>query len=289
MSKAKSLLVIKLSLVLILGYLVVRTVLTRNQLGEASSPGSAVGAEEPAVETPGSHDSQAQDYSAIVERDVFGSPDPTTPPVAPAPARVVTAPAAPEQLNIALLGTIAGSPEISRAIVQDLGTNVITLYRIGDRVATARIESIEKNLIVLSDNGRRRTLEMETREAGSGGAGKMQEALPNKTVRAPEASSARSPYAHQLRNVEALLRSAVIKPHVVDGQVEGLRITGLENILPAKDLGLKEGDVIRSVNGHLLSNKQQAFQISQKARSQPNLSIELVRGKRTTTLSFPLR
>jgi len=55
------------------------------------------------------------------------------------------------------------------------------------------------------------------------------------------------------KHVETLLRKAVIEPYETDGQMEGLRITGLEKVPIAGNLGLKNGDIIRSVNGQQLS------------------------------------
>ncbi len=86
-----------------------------------------------------------------------------------------------------------------------------------------------------------------------------------------------------------MLTKAVIEPYMIDGQVEGLKITGLENIRVAEDLGLKNGDIIRTVNGHRLTSKQKAYQIFKKARSQEAMNIELLRKNETKTLSFSLR
>ncbi len=291
MSKYRAILVVRLSLILILGYMVVRTVSMRQQLGEASALNSAVGAEKAVVADVGSSNSGAEDYSAIVEQNIFRGPAAALAPTEPLRVDDSASQVLPgqEELNVALIGTIAGSPEISRAIIEDLKTKVISLYKIGDTVATARIESIEKDLVVLIHSGRRRMLNMQTRESGARGIDKAHEILPNNTVQTHKTTSVPIASRTQLEEVEALLKSAVIEPYVVDDRVEGLRITGLENIPQGKNLGLKNGDVIRTVNGHLLSSKQQAYQISRKARSQPTLSIELMRGNKTRMLTFPVK
>ncbi|MCP4707620.1 MAG: hypothetical protein GY869_03260 [Planctomycetes bacterium] len=66
-----------------------------------------------------------------------------------------------------------------------------------------------------------------------------------------------------------------------------MRITKLENVKNAKLLGLKDGDVIRLVNGQLVTNKQKAFQVIRKARTQPFLDVEIQRDSFTKTISFP--
>jgi len=86
-----------------------------------------------------------------------------------------------------------------------------------------------------------------------------------------------------------LLPKATVEPHSVAGEVEGLRVTDLDNIGGAQDLGLRDGDVIRAINGHRLDSKQKAFQIAMKARSQATLSVELMRDNKIKTFSLPLR
>ncbi len=89
--------------------------------------------------------------------------------------------------------------------------------------------------------------------------------------------------------VETILRKAIIEPYLINGQIEGLRITGLDKILIARDLLLKSGDIIRAVNGHPLNSKRRAYEIFKKARKLPIMKIELLRDGKTETLLYYLR
>ncbi len=89
--------------------------------------------------------------------------------------------------------------------------------------------------------------------------------------------------------VESMLRKAVIEPYHINGQIEGLQITGLDKILIARDLLLKSGDIIRAVNGHPLNSKRRAYEIFKKARKLPTMKIELLRDGKTETLLYYLR
>jgi type II secretion system protein C len=197
-----------------------------------------------------------------------------------------------EELGIALLGTVAGSPEISRAIIKDLETNELSLYKIGDTVATAHIESIEKDVVVLLHQGQRKILKLGTRESKRQDIDSAQGALSRNAAQGVETNppaKSQSTVGDKLRDIEIMLTKAVIEPYTIDDQVEGLRITGLENIRGAEEIGLKNGDIIRTVNGHRLTSKQKAYQIFKKARSQEALNIELLRDNETKTLSFSLK
>jgi len=93
----------------------------------------------------------------------------------------------------------------------------------------------------------------------------------------------------KIRFVEATLKKAVIEPYHINGQIEGLRITGLDRILVARDLLLKSGDIIRAVNGHPLNSKRQAYEIFKRARKLPTMKVELLRDGKTKTLLYYLR
>ena len=297
--KNKALLVIKLALVVILGHVVIRTVLMPQRMREAFVPNSAVGTENvTAVQAAIVPDTSVQDYSAIVEQDIFGTRASSlgTKKSLQGDNGAGPAQSGEEELGIALLGTVAGSPEISRAIIKNLETNVLSLYKTGDSVVTGSIESIEKDTVVLLHQGQRKILNLRTREfkrhdADNGQATATLALAKNATqaVETNPAAKSHATFADKLRDAAVMLPKAIIEPYAVEGQVEGLRITGLENIKGAEDLGLKNGDVIRAVNGHRVDSKQKAYQIAMKARSQAAMSIELLRDSKIKTFSFSLR
>ena len=294
MYKHKALFIIKVVLVLILGYAVIITVLMPHHTGEIFAPESALSTENiTAIEPASPPDTPVEDYSAIVEQDIFGKP---------ASALRINKSlrgngvgmtlSAGQELGLALLGTVAGSREISRAIIKDLKTNELSLYKTGDTVATAHIQSIEKDVVVLLHQGQRKILDLGTRESKLDNADDAQAALstnPTKAVVTNQPAKFRTTIGDKPSDIEIILTRAVIEPYVIDGQVEGLKLTGLENIRGAKELGLKNGDVIRAVDGHRVTSKQKAYQIFKKAKSQATTNIELLRDNKTKTLSFSLR
>jgi len=292
--KRKVLLVIKLMLVLILGHVIIKTTGMPQHVGETFAPNLAGGGENAAaVEAAVVGDNPAPDYSAILERDLFGSRVSTLRGGQPVPADDASSVLPSEdELGIALLGTVAGSPAVSRAIIKDLETNVLGQYKTGETVLTASIESIEKGRIVLLHRGRRKVLYLRNPELERGGSDNDQATLQANAPQPVGASPSPRPvatFADRLRHAAMLLPKATVEPYSAEGEIEGLMVTDLENIGGAKDLGLRDGDVIRAINGHRLDSKQKAFQIAMKARSQATLSVELMRDNKIKTFSLPLR
>jgi general secretion pathway protein C len=196
-----------------------------------------------------------------------------------------------------LLGTVAGDQEIARAVIEDTATKIQDLYKIGDSIQAARIERIERSRVVLLREGREEVLEMSmadlssspgaTPSAAAAGAPFPREAV---TVISPtEFEINRRALLSRIGGIEAILRTTRVTPYVVDGNVEGLRLTGLANVSMARFVGLEDGDIIQNVNGQALTSLPKAFQVFQKARRQSFVDIELLRGDEKKRLRFDIR
>jgi hypothetical protein len=72
----------------------------------------------------------------------------------------------PTKLNLVLLGTVVGDENDARAIVVDKTANKQDIYRIGDAVQGALIESIGRGRITLDVNGKKESLLIKEREGG---------------------------------------------------------------------------------------------------------------------------
>ncbi|MGB2808499.1 MAG: type II secretion system protein N [Sedimentisphaerales bacterium] len=276
----KVLFISKLALALVLAYVVIRTLLPESA-EESSTPASARGGSAANVnQAMRSPDLSSKDYSEIIKSNPFDSSGQ----MAGQGKWSSTAyqQSVSEELGLALSGTVTGSPEVARAIIKDLKTGALELCKVDQIVAGARIESIEKDAIVLVCDGQMTVLKLNIADSGR------QLPSPQTPDEMSKVAKSHLPADKAHQHVEALLSNAVIKPYSVKGRVEGLQITGLENINIAKDLGLKNNDVICSVNGHQLTSKQKAFQVFKKAKTQPAIEIERLRDGNTKKLSFSM-
>lgn len=296
----------KLALVFALGYVVVGKVLLSERIEKSLVPTSALGGDKVYVgkmtETPAL---SPEDYADITKRNPFGTSDQTNTDKWPSMNNLTGShDSVSEELGLALFGTISGSPQVARAIIKNLKNNEFDLYKIGQTVGDSRIESIDTDKVILIHNGERKILGFDIGKYHSKDDNNAQVSpyqTNNSNSKNAEANSQYEQNTVEIQTrigcVETILKEATIKPCVADDQeqagdqdqVEGLRITGLENMPAAKYIGLKNGDVIRSVNGHRLTSKQKAFQIFKKAKSEAVMNLELLRGSEIKKLSFSLQ
>jgi len=290
----KVLLLLKLSLVLTLAFVVVRTVVISQSLREVFKPTSAAGVEGlREAKTPTPEAVAPKDYQSIVERNIFavaGSPAVQDQVPHQNERQTLTTPDG-EQLGLVLLGTIAGSAHISRATIKNTKSNVVTVHKVGDTVADATIESIEREAVILEYQGKKQVLRLNAQTSATDNQS-AQTAPEQHTRKIPDDSPAfggLSKEQTRIEGMEGILRDAVIEPYTVGGRTEGLKISGLEDIPMANDLGLRDGDIIQTVNGQALTSKQKALQAIKKARAQRKISVQLFRDGSEKELSFDLR
>ena len=279
----KVLFISKLALALVLGYVVI-TILLPGHKEEHSTPSSALGGGTVRLnQATGSMELSPEDYSEIIKSNPFDSSGQMAGAGKWSSAAYQSIS---EELGLALSGTVTGRPEVARAIIKDLKTGALELYKLDQIVAGARIESIEEDAIVLVCDGQMTVLKLNMADSGRQLPSPQ---TPDQTSKVAKTDLVTNKAQIYTQYAEALLSDAVIKPHSVKGWGEGLQITDLENINIAENLDLKNGDVILSVNGHQLTSKQKAFQVFKKAKTQPGTpDIRFWRDGEIKKLSFSM-
>lgn len=270
-------------------------------LGKAGSEGLALNSKPEIPETEASFDKEppfAANPAIILERDIFGLTNADTAKEASGKGKSSVPPSQPigqQQLQLRLLGTVAGDEEIACAVIEDLRDKIQDLYRVGDIVQGASIEQIEQNRVVLLNQGRSEVLNISLARGTSAPAENVAKAAVAKEPSVADAVKIISPTEREINKkaflakvggMTAVLKAVKISPYVVNGRAEGLRITGLENLSMARFIGLENGDVIQVINGQKVTNKRKAFQVLQKARALSSTDIQLLRGKEKKTLWF---
>jgi len=292
----KVLLTFKLALVLVLSFVIIRTVIMPQHPAGIFTPVSAVGTENISAnraENPA--ETAVEDYSVIAAQNIFGGADSTDAEDKPLQVNKFddVMKLAEEELSLELVGTVCGNTAVSRAIIINTKTKLLGMYKTGQNIGDARIKSIEENAVILLHNGQRKMLMLN--RTGRDNKNNTQMLSPAVISETSKSESPVLPVKQsfdetptKITHLEMILNKAAIEPYLVDDQVEGLRITNLETIPMAKAFGLKEGDIIRQVNGHRLVSKQQAFQVFKKARSKTTMSLELLSGDESKELSLTL-
>jgi len=223
------------------------------------------------------------------------------------PARTDTGPAGEAQtqaqtkppLAFRLLGTVASEEATSYAVLEASESRAQDIYRIGQTIGDARIEKIEQNRVVVLRHGSHEVLELvltgppaaPTRPVTAAApAPAATQSRPEELVRVAADGGRQintaAPSSQISQAAQSFLHAIKLSPHVVDGQSVGLRISGLGDSMMAQLVGLRDGDVIRTVNGHPVTSHSKAVQVLNKARQVGRAELGFLRDQESPSLAF---
>jgi general secretion pathway protein C len=268
-----------------------------------------------------------QQYAVIQERNLFGARGrPANPaPKPPTPAAPPAKPAA----ALKLVGTVVGGPDHTYAVIEDLSSKRQDLYRLGDLVREAKLVEITRNRVVLDNRGRREEmLSFEKVEpaapppepAATSPEPAARQPLPPRRPPPPQQGPENAPeqqdqpnqeeesaevevqrlsdnmwrinredLGEQMENLGQFMKESRLTPHFSGGQADGFMISSLPKNSLLERMGLRNGDILKGINGQRFSSMEEVLQIYQQLQSQPTLQLEIERGRRPETLTYEVR
>lgn len=254
-------------------------------------------------------------YSVITTRDIFNS---TQPQVEAAPVETPK----PTELRLKLWGVVVHDDGSSYCVIEDLTTRQQQLYGIDDTVASvARVKAVEWDKVVLERDGRDEILELEkpvtagtanmaaaavnapqpmnraARRARAGvvdrpGAAGVEAPVDSggiKMVAEGEYEIERAELDAALDNMNQLITQVRAVPHFQGGQSTGFRLFAIRQNSLFDRIGLRNGDIIKRVNGTDVSDASKALGLFQNLRNERQVAVELIRNKEDKTLSYSFR
>lgn len=269
--------------------------------GTAPAPGAAPGAGTEPPAAPGNEMPPLMDYEVILTRNLF---DPNNPlrfsenqPIAEAgPTEPVVPP-----LDARLYQTVEADPtRYSWAILsRNDDTSPQETFKIGDELyGQGTIKRIgRKKIVVQRPDGGEQTLEIWNGQPAPGSAkvadgSKTDSNGLGDTIRkigenkfeidAKEIQAA-------LDNMDKVTSSARIVPSYENGSPSGFKIFRIKPDSFYNKLGLRNGDVIKKINGFDINSTEKALQMFQILRTEKSLSIELARRGQNMTMDYTIR
>lgn len=199
-------------------------------------------------------------------------------------------------LNATLHGTIVAEPEsFSAAWVSIEGGQSNYPYGIGQKILDAEIIAIEKDRIQLRrGDGREESLvaggeapkstKTQSTASTDGGDGDVQKVSDTEFVVSREMLDA------QLADMGSLSKMGRALLHRgPDGEYDGYRLSAIRRGTLADKLGIRNGDVIHSVNGMELNSVQGAMQALQALQSEGSLKFEVTRRGQPVSLNYDIQ
>lgn len=205
-------------------------------------------------------------------------------------------------MRVRLLGTLVSAlPQWSIASIQDVVTQKTETYMVGDRVQSAEVLEIEREQVIVLNNGRREYIDNEPGDGSQPVAvaapppGRVDVPQPNvlgqgiKAVTENEYEVPRGEIDRTLSNLNDVAMQARIVPAFKDGQANGFKLFSIRPDSIYSKIGIQNGDVIRRINGYDLNSPEKALEVYSKLKEAGRIEIELERNGSVLRKTYNIR
>lgn len=220
------------------------------------------------------------DLSVITKKNILG---PLTVPTPSSRADTVAKSAPKTPMN--LIGTYVTKGEAPYAIIEEDKKKLQDVFGVGDMVFNeAKVLSITADRVELERAGQREVLTLDdTQGKGVDFKGGIV-AMDNDRFMVEEAEVDRA-----LENLPMLLTQARAVPYFRDGQAAGLRLFAVKTGSLYEKLGLKNGDILKSINDNSLSDLSQAMQLFERLKTERSIKITLERNSEDKEFNYEIK
>lgn len=232
------------------------------------------------------------DYRPILTRDLFKTSKTALP--AAQKKEVNLDDMEQTKLNLKLWGTVTGSEEQAYAVIEDTQKRQQNLYRVGDSIQNAIVKMIRRAKVVLQVDGRDEVLAMEEIKQGgsrsaSGSSPMRSTSRSQRSVRTQHVSMRRSMINEAINDVTKLMTQVKIQPHMKDGQPDGLAISNIKPNSIFRRMGLRNGDVLKKVEGQDIRTVDDALRLYDSMKSADSVSVEIERRGSLRSIDYTIR
>lgn len=187
----------------------------------------------------------------------------------------------PSPLMLSLIGTFVTKGQEPYAIIEDKKKQNQDMFLIGQSIfEQAVLKKIYEDRVEVDHNG---TIEVLRLDEISGGS-------------APTSSSDSDDYVVDeaeldkgLENLPLLLTQARAVPYFKDGRSIGLRLFAIKTGSLYEKVGLRNGDILKTINGNNLGDISQALKLFEQLKQERSINLVLERDKQDREFKYTIR
>ncbi|HYO52897.1 MAG TPA: type II secretion system protein GspC [Archangium sp.] len=231
----------------------------------------------------------------------------------PEPEPLVAEPTQPEldpnaapvksSMRVKLLGTLVASDKMwSVSSVQDMSNQRSTTYMVGDRIQGAEVIEIERERVIIVNNGRKEFIDGQPGDGAAVAAYTPPPVPAGPPVQAPNTMGngiravsendyevPRTEIDRTLANLNDVAMQARIVPAFKDGQAQGFKLFSIRPDSIYSKIGVQNGDVIKRINGFELNSPEKALEVYTKLKEASRIEIELERNGSSIRKNYTIR
>jgi general secretion pathway protein C len=187
----------------------------------------------------------------------------------------------------------------ARAIIEDLSTRSQSLYSINQQLGDRKIVAIKRSEVIFArPDGSLERLKMEFDKLSRPGAASfVPKMIPGPLPSSPVAEKvsansyevSREELMKNVQNMSQFMTQLRVRPHFQNGQPDGFLITDIRAGSVVEQIGLANGDILKSINGRTITRPDELFQAYQQLQHESTIQLEVERKGETQNFSYTIR
>lgn len=186
-------------------------------------------------------------------------------------------------LKLVLWGTVTGAKQVW-AVIEDKKLRKQGLYEAGDSVQGAKIKKIFRHEVILNYQGADQVLEMsaDVKNSLASNSRSKKKKVPVETQKTDEPADGGS-------DLNSLIKQVRMRPRFSGGEPDGLMLYGIRPSSVFNQVGLKNGDIIRDINGTAILSAEDAPNLFKEIKEATDAKITIVRRGEEKELEFQVK
>lgn len=198
------------------------------------------------------------------------------------------------RLNLTLKGIIANEGASNSLALIAVNGGKEQHYKVGETIEGAEIIRIESRRVILRRNGVNEALDLEVRKLSGTNPvttmpGRVSFGNGIRTLSDNERVIPRTTLLQQMNNLPALMQQAQALPYSENGQQLGFRISNLVQGSVFEQLGIRNDDLIQSINGFPVRTVEEAMSAYRTLASASDFRLALRRSGQDVNLNISVQ
>jgi general secretion pathway protein C len=202
-------------------------------------------------------------------------------------AKEPASPVKKSDLPLELLATAIGNAKDPIAFIKDLQSEKQGTYKIGNKIQGATLVKIVRGEVTLERDGKQEILQLSQRaRSWSSGASENPAII---SANGNNIAVSKQGLLNEVPNVLSALPKVKISPYYEAEHVAGLMVDGIPKNSVIIAAGIRNKDVVKTVNNQNIDSYQKALQVFQKVKNQPEVKITLLREGKVQNINYLVR
>jgi general secretion pathway protein C len=220
---------------------------------------------------------QLQDYGIITERNLFLS---TLKAISDKQSEGGLFDSDQKIMDFDLKGTVACNSSFGFVIIEERDSHKQKLYRLGDKIGSAKLTKITRNTAILKSGEREITLKIKSTIEGS-----LLSDSPNRA--APRSFTlSKKTVNENLNDLKSIMSQAVVRPSLNEGVQEGYVISNIAPNSLYEKMGLQNGDIIIDINNKHMQSADNLLQLVNLMQSGSSIELNVKRNGNVEAINY---